>query len=54
MLAKDGKNESTEEEKIWKTNINNKGWYLGNIKKKKPHQFNNERIDNQIENGQEI
>lgn len=53
MLAKDGKKESTEEEKISITYINIKGWYLGNILKK-THQFNNERIDNQIENGQEI
>ena len=33
MLAKDGKKESTEEEKISITYINIKGWYLGNIKK---------------------
>lgn len=48
------KRQSTEEEKISVTYISNKGWYLGNIKKKKTHQFNNERIDNQIENEQEI
>lgn len=45
--------QSTEEEKILVTYISSKGWYLGNIFFK-THQFNNERIDNQIENEQEI